>query len=59
MKVVNEWPESQICIGCIHATFIPEGSSRYICEKDCYASSECCKKNRKEATEEEWHAKFE
>ena len=57
---VNVWHESQICIGCNHAVFIPEGydSSSYACEKNYEANSSCCKKNSVEATEEEWSAKF-
>ncbi len=57
---INTWPESQICIGCKHASFILEGhgSSAYACEKNCNASSEDCHENRVEATEEEWSSKF-
>ena len=56
--VVNEWPDSQECIDCNHAIFIPEGSSKYSCDVNCVASSQECKENRKEATKEEWDSKF-
>jgi len=59
MSVINEWPESQVCIGCRHAIFILEGSSRYECKKECVSASLCCDKNREEATQKEWEAKFE
>ena len=58
LKTVNEWPESQECIECFHAIFIIEGSSTYLCDKNCIASSPECQKNRKEVSEEEWQAKF-
>jgi len=57
--VVNEWPDSQECIGCIHAIFIiSEKPSTYLCGENCIASSLECKENRREASEEEWRSKF-
>jgi len=60
MSIINEWPESQVCIGCKHATFILEGhgSSAYECKKECDASSICCDKYREEASQKEWEEKF-
>jgi hypothetical protein len=60
MNTINKWPDSQICIGCKHATFIPKGhgSSAYSCNMNCNSNSESCIKTRQEATEEEWRAKF-
>ena len=59
MVEVNDWPDSQVCIGCKHASFSFEGVSRYLCEKDCFASSECCEKNREETTDNEREDKFQ
>jgi len=55
---INQWPDSQNCIGCKSAVFIPigYGDSAYGCQKDLEAGEDC--PGFKEATPEEWHKKF-
>ncbi len=57
---INNWPESQTCIGCKSARFVILGKtpSTFECLSNCVAASICCDKNRIEATDEEWEAKF-
>lgn len=50
--VINEWPDSQQCMGCIHVIFVLEESLTCSCDRNCVASSQECKENRKEANKE-------
>ena len=55
---VNQWPDSQTCIGCKFAVFINAGYnvSAYGCPKELKAKDKC--KGRKEATPKQWMEKF-
>jgi hypothetical protein len=37
---IIDWPESQICIGCIHGQLLSEGMCRYVCDIEAYCNDE-------------------
>ena len=59
MSEIISWPESQICIGCVHGSLImSDDPSQYVCEVDGFGGSECVWRKEhvaKLVTLYEWH----
>jgi len=59
MANIINWPESQVCIGCVHSLFVMLSEpAQYICELDLCGGSEC--NNQEDPVVEivsayEWH----
>lgn len=59
IRDVITWPESQTCLGCIHATPVLAETAAYLCNILAFPDDSKCKSSRKGVSSlEQWQAKF-